>query len=252
MRVFGKRDDMAGLLDRCQVLKEMLDSRTSPSLTGESVPIHSNIHRPYAEGLYEMVRRANPAVVIEVGMAFGVSSLAILTALGDGQGKLISIDPVQSSDWKGCGRAAVERAGFGVRHGLIEDYDYNALPRLLASGVKCGLAYIDGWHTFDHAMLDWWYLDKMLPMNGVVGFNDCGWPAVDKAIRFMLSHRKYTEVDAGLPVEYVGSESQARVAPPPDPGPQGTMVSPRPGQVLPQGGGVGTEAGTSLLRFEVL
>jgi predicted O-methyltransferase YrrM len=151
-----------------------------------------------------MVRRARPALVIEVGMAFGVSSLAILTALRDGgQGKLISIDPVQTSDWKGCGRVAVEQAGFGDRHELVEDYDYNALPRLLASGVRCDFAYIDGWHTFDYALLDWWYLDKMLSVDGIVGFNDCGWPAVDKVIRFVLSHRKYNEVDSGLPIEYV-------------------------------------------------
>jgi predicted O-methyltransferase YrrM len=196
---------MAGLLDRCQVLKDMLDSRSSLSPTGESVPVHSNIHPSYAESLYEMVRRAQPALVVEVGMGFGVSSLAILTALRDGgQGQLISIDPKQTSYFKGCGRLAVTRAGFSDRHELIEEYDYNALPRLLASGVKCGFAYVDGWHTFDYALLDWWYLDKMLAVNGVVAFNDCGFPAVDKVIRFLLSHRKYCEVDAGLPTEYVG------------------------------------------------
>jgi predicted O-methyltransferase YrrM len=196
---------MPGLLDRCQVLKNMFDSRTSPSLTGESVPLHSNINLSYAESLYEMVRRVQPAVVVEVGMAFGVSSLAILTALRDGgRGRLISIDPMQTSEWNGCGRAAVIRAGFGDLHELIEDYDYHALPRLLASGVTCAFAYIDGWHTFDYALLNWWYLDKMLAVNGVVGFNDCGWPAVDKVIRFVRSHRKYSEIDAGLPIEYVG------------------------------------------------
>ena len=76
---------------------------------------------------------------------------------------------------------------------MIEDYDYNALPRLLASGVKREFAYIDGWHTFDYALLDWWYVDKMMTANGIVGFNDCDCPAVDKVIRFVLTHRKYTE-----------------------------------------------------------
>jgi predicted O-methyltransferase YrrM len=196
---------MAGLLERCPVLKNMLDSRSSLSLAGESMPLSAYIWPTYAECLYEMVRRERPAVVVEVGMAFGVSSLAILTALREnGQGKLISIDPMQTSYWKGCGRAAIARAGLGDMHELMEDYDYNALPRLLASGLKCDLAYIDGWHTFDYTFLDWWYLDKMLAVNGVVGFNDCSWPAVDKVIHFVLSHRKYREIDTGLPSEYVG------------------------------------------------
>ena len=51
-------------------------------------------------------------------MAFGVASLAILSGLRacGGNGRLISIDPVQTSNWKGCGKAAVRRAGFGTQH----------------------------------------------------------------------------------------------------------------------------------------
>ncbi len=139
-------------------------------------------------------------------MGFGVSSLAILAALRDGgqDGRLISIDPDQSTDWKGCGLAAVARAELDEKHRLLEDYDYNVLPRLLSSELKIDFAYIDGWHTFDYALLDWWYVDKMLSVGGIVGFNDCGWPAVDKVIRFMLGHRKYAEIDVGLQVRYVG------------------------------------------------
>ena len=48
-------------------------------------------------------------------------------------------------------------------------------------------AAVDGWHTFDYALLDFWYADKMLDVNGVVGFNDCGWRAVSKAIGFVLT-----------------------------------------------------------------
>lgn len=197
---------MARLLDQCEVLKEIFDTQTAISLAGDSVPLNANIPLTYADSLYNIVCKANPAVVIEVGMAFGVSSLAILSALRDngGKGRLISIDPVQTSDWKGCGLAAITRAGLCDQHELIEDYDYNALPKLLASGIKCDFAYIDGWHTFDYTLLDWWYLDKMLPEKGILGFNDCFFPAVDKVIKFMLSHRKYNEIDVGLPVTYTG------------------------------------------------
>jgi predicted O-methyltransferase YrrM len=197
---------MARLLERCPILKEMMESQSAHTQSGEQIPIHSNIPPAYAEALYEIVLQGGPAVVLEVGMAFGVSSLAILSALRDGnrEGRLISIDPVQSSDWKGCGLAAIARARLGERHELIEDYDYNALPRLLAAGLRIDFAYIDGWHTFDYALVDWWYVDKMLTVDGIVGFNDCSWRAVDKVIRFVLSHRKYTEIDVGLPVTLAG------------------------------------------------
>src|SRR5271170_1662357 len=100
---------MSKLLESCQILKDMFESRSSYSQSGERIPIHSNIQLSYAEALYELVLRTDPAVVLEVGVAFGVASLAILSALrlGKNHGKLISIDPAQSSYWKGCGRAAI-------------------------------------------------------------------------------------------------------------------------------------------------
>lgn len=179
---------MSVLLERCPELGEALERGKTASIS-----------LPHAEALFETVRRQRPEVAIEVGMAFGVSTLAILTALRELGGRLVSIDPSQSSVWKGAGLEAVARAGLAEHHELIEDYDYNALPRLLASGTRCELAYIDGWHTFDHAFLDWWYVDKMLSVGGVVGMNDCGWPAVNKVIRFLLGHREYSEMDVGLP-----------------------------------------------------
>jgi len=67
------------------------------------------------------------------------------------------------------------KASLSDRHELIEEYDYDALPRLRASGLRVDFAYLDGWHTFDHTLLAWWYVDKMLPAGGIVGFNDCDW-----------------------------------------------------------------------------
>jgi predicted O-methyltransferase YrrM len=197
---------MTTLLERCPVLKEMLESQAALTDAGIQIPIHSNIPLVYARALYETVLRTRPSIALEVGMGFGVSSLAILAALRDGgqPAKLISIDPDQSTDWNGCGLAAVARAGLNEWHELLEDYDYHVLPRLLSSGLRLDFAYVDGWHTFDYALLDWWYVDKMLSVGGIVGFNDCGWPAVDKLIRFVLTHRKYAEIDVGLPVEYAG------------------------------------------------
>lgn len=197
---------MPSLVSRCPVLKQILEGGAVQTLDGGQVPIDSNIPMAYAQALYETVLRKRPRVVLEVGMAFGVASLAILSALRENgeNGKLVSVDPHQlTGGWKGGGVAAVARAGFKERHELIEDYDYNALPRLLASDFQPDLAYVDGWHTFDYVLLDWWYLDKMLPVGGVVGFNDCGWPAIDKVIKFVLTHRKYDEIDVGLPVEFV-------------------------------------------------
>ena len=95
--------------------------------------------------------------------------------------------------------ASIARSGLSNWHEMHEDFDFKVLPRLLESGKKIDFAYIDGWHTFDYTLLDWWYIDKMLHPGGIAAFNDCAWPAVDKAIRFVITHRKYTEIDVGTP-----------------------------------------------------
>lgn len=189
------------LLEQNSVLREIFSTRTTIDGNGEVVPLHSFIDSATAEALYRHVRKQKPRVAVEVGMANGISSLAILTALEEngGEGRLVSIDPNQSTQWRNSGRTSVARAGLAARHRVIEKPDSLALPELLAENTRIDFGYIDGWHTFDYALVDFWYLDKMVPAEGVIAFNDCGWPAVEKAINFVLTHRRYRELEVGLP-----------------------------------------------------
>ncbi len=109
-------------------------------------------------------------------MAHGVSSLAILSSPScQARVALISIDPNQHIQWHATGVSNVVRAGFSQAHELLEIPDYLGLPRLLEQNTIVDFAYVDGWHTFDYTMLDFFYLDKLLKVGGIVGFNDCGW-----------------------------------------------------------------------------
>ena len=68
------------------------------------------------------------------------------------------------------------------------------LPKLLEKGVVLDLAFIDGWHTFDYTLLDFFYIDKMLRPGGVVLLHDRSWPSKQKVMRFIKTHRKYREL----------------------------------------------------------
>jgi len=187
------------LLCDTPVLKEILDTGVS-HVNGQAHRVHSQISAALAEALYAAVLESRPAVVLEVGMAFGVSTLAILAALRalGPNGRLMSIDPDQSTYWHQAGIANVARAGLQKFHQVIEEPDFVALPKLLDSRQTLDFGYIDGWHTFDYTLLDFYYVDKMLTTNGIVGFNDCGYPAVHKVLNFVLAHRHYKELEVGL------------------------------------------------------
>jgi len=167
----------------------------------------------YAVGLYRAVLRKRPTTMLEIGMADGAASLAILSALShlDGERQLISIDPNQSTQWRNAGVNNVKANGFASLHRLIEAPDYLALPDLLRQKLALDAAYVDGWHTFDYVLLDFFYIDKLLPVGGIVGFNDSGWRAIRRALRFVATHRKYTEIDVGLRPNYRGRNLAATV-----------------------------------------
>ena len=54
-------------------------------------------------------------------------------------------------------------------------------------------AFIDGWHTFDYTFIDFFYIDRILDVGGVVVFDDTNdYLAVRKVVRYALTHRAYS------------------------------------------------------------
>jgi len=183
------------------------------SLSGfaEAVNHHYGVAVEYAVGLHRAVLTKQPQTMVEIGMANGAASLAILSALSQlgGDRKLISIDPYQSTEWSNAGVNNVAANGFAGLHRLIEAPDYVALPELLRQQLAPDAAYVDGKHSFEYVLLDFFYLDKMLPVGGIIGFNDCGWTTVRQALRFVLTNRKYAEIKVGLTPNYQGRNPAA-------------------------------------------
>jgi predicted O-methyltransferase YrrM len=188
-----------------EILQEIYRTGAVQDETGHSHKLHSGLSPRHAETLYRLVREHKPTLVVEVGMAYGLSTLAILQALHDNRhGRLISLDPYQRTDWHGVGLHNVRRAGLIEYHELIEEPSYLALPALLRNKKVVDFAYVDGWHTFDYVLVDFFYLDKLLRPDGVIGFNDCGLAAVDRVLAFIRTHRRYEEIRKGVPRDYRG------------------------------------------------
>ena len=191
------------------VLKEAIHGGKVQHPDGSWRDVKANISAPNSEALSKFVRSHRPQLVIEIGMAYGVSTLTILHALRcEGRGRLVSIDPYIG--WP-SGRAValhqVQRAGVNDIHEHIAECSHVALPKLLQQGVRPDLVYIDGFHNFDYAFTDFFFADKLLGPGGIVAFNDAGWRSVFKVIRFLQSYRRYREIDVGLPKRYTARNS---------------------------------------------
>ncbi|HJN09568.1 MAG TPA: class I SAM-dependent methyltransferase [Pirellulaceae bacterium] len=183
------------------VLREALVDGTVMHPDGHKIKVVANINPDCCRALYSTVLTRKPQLVVEIGMAYGVSTLAILSALeANGQGRLISIDPYIG--WP-TGRLValnqVERAGLAGRHEHRHECSYAALAQLKQEGPPADFVYIDGNHNFDYAFTDFFLSDKLIATGGLIGFNDAGWRSVFRVIRFLEKYRHYREIDVGLP-----------------------------------------------------
>lgn len=87
--------------------------------------------------LQNLVRKVRPAHVVEVGCAYGYSTLGIAGALAEVGGlRHTVIDPHQTRDWKGIGFTRVREAGLGPLVDCREELSDLALPLMHHHGDR--------------------------------------------------------------------------------------------------------------------
>ncbi len=214
-----------------QVLAEMYRTGRVTLPDGSSAPtLEHGLPQEEGKELYDLVRAYRPGITLEVGMAHGKSTLWICQALADnGKGRHIAMDPWQDNYPGGPSPGLWNLEQAGLRH-LVEfhlDSSHRVLPALELRGQQIDFAFIDGFHTFDHTLTDFFLIDKMLTLDGLIVFDDVSWPSVRKVVRFVLGNRPYSRCGPPLwPVDLrersiakAGAWSVASVR---FPGPSGT------------------------------
>ena len=185
------------------VLEEILRTGFAKAPNGELYEIKDGISRQEGKFLQDIIAEIKPVVSLEVGLSRGISTLFICDALKNiTNSRHIVIDPFQlrggppGTDWEGSfqglGLHNLREAGF---EDMIEFYDlpsHQVLPQLEAKKIMIGFAFIDGWHTFDYALIDFFYIDRMLRIGGIVAIDDTNWPSVQKLCRYIVTNRSYT------------------------------------------------------------
>jgi predicted O-methyltransferase YrrM len=199
------------------VLEDIYRTGKCVDLAGTERKVTGAVPREDALILQEMVRFVKAKTTLETGVAFGLSTLAICEALKEAkpstdytdsrQSKIqnpeskipagvrhYGVDPEQNSVHGGAALASLKLAGLDSVFELLEGPSHLMLPKLLEKGVTLDLAFIDGWHTFDYTLLDFFYLDKLLRPGGVMLLHDRSWPSKQKVMRFIMTHRRYKEL----------------------------------------------------------
>ncbi len=179
------------------ILSEIIETGVTVLPDGRRVQAHSGVGPGSGRVLRHAVEVARPKVAVEVGLAFGLSTLHILDAMQEhGGGRLIGMDPAQDDvTWQNGGLHNVRRAGFADRYEFHAVTSQQLLPQLAATGLRVQFGFLDGWHTFDHTLVDFFYVDSMLDVGGVIVLDDVGYPGLQRLAHFIVCNRDYSILD---------------------------------------------------------
>jgi predicted O-methyltransferase YrrM len=173
--------------------------------------------------LRDLLLAENPGTVIEIGLAYGSSALAIaeaLVAAGSNDARHVIVDAYQKL-FHGSGWAAIAGAGLAGLCSLVEERSQLALPRLLGDGFVADAAFVDGSHIFHNVFVDLFYLRELVRPGGLVILDDCGYLSVATAVR-------YFEVNTGWEPEPIVWPTRLRAFRLPDPRTEPSFESFRP------------------------
>lgn len=177
------------------VLERLVRDRQFVGPTGELITSHSEIKHDVGALLQRLITESRARTCLEVGMAFGISSLFMCDALAAiPDSRLIVIDPAQNDPrwWKGFGLHNVRTAGYERMVEFHELPSYQALALLDRDRRSIDFAFIDGRHRFDYVMTDFFFIDKLLKVGGLMVFDDADWPGVRKALRYIVTNEPYS------------------------------------------------------------
>ncbi len=175
-----------------ELLREIFDSKEVKDKDNNVFKLHSHINVSQGEALQAILREIKPKTSLEIGLAYGISSQFILEEIESLQNSHhIIIDPYPDVYWNNIGLENIKRAGYSNFVTFYKDFSYNILPRLYFDNLKIDFAFIDSTKVFDIILVDFFYIDKILNVGGVIVFDDVSFPGIRKVVRFIAKNPNY-------------------------------------------------------------
>jgi predicted O-methyltransferase YrrM len=140
--------------------------------------------------LYNLFRDAKPRATLEIGLAYGYSTMYFLAAIREnGFGHHTAVDPFQSH-YYGIGRCRPQSLGMSDSFCFIQEKSVSALVHFADRGETFEVIFIDGGHRFDDAFVDFTLSAELCPMGGCIILDDMWMPSIRRAVAFIQSNRK--------------------------------------------------------------
>lgn len=158
------------------------------------VPLHSNTSKYQGLFLQQLFDDIKPEKTLEVGLAYGISALFILEKHKEYNHNEKSHIVIEPFPWGGVAEYNIKKEGLFKLLKIFYQKSHDVLPVLYQQNERIQYAYVDTTKVFDIVLQDFYFIDKLLDVNGIIILDDCngGWPGVQRVARFInvLPHYK--------------------------------------------------------------
>ncbi|MCX5905219.1 MAG: class I SAM-dependent methyltransferase [Proteobacteria bacterium] len=141
--------------------------------------------------MYELCRKIKPQRTLEIGFAYGFSTMFFLAAIqANGMGMHVAMDPFEKTEeYYGIGLQKVKELGMQRFFRFMEEKDITGIPALIREGLQFDVIFIDGNHRFDDVYLDFTLCDYVCAKNGFIILDDSWLPSISRVISFIEKNR---------------------------------------------------------------
>lgn len=143
--------------------------------------------------LNRLARAVNARRTVEVGLAYGFSAIWLLDAvMQHPDGLHMALDPFEKQTWHGIGLQQTAR--FCASQAVftwVPEASIDVLTRMSQSGERIDFAFIDGNHRYDNVLIDFFLIDQILRVGGIVALDDRWMPSVRTVCSFVETNRAY-------------------------------------------------------------
>jgi|RhiMetdeSRZDD1v2_1073273.scaffolds.fasta_scaffold614023_2 predicted O-methyltransferase YrrM len=158
---------------------------------------------PMRDGLqiYDVVRKIKPKKTLEIGFAYGVSTMYFLAGLRtNGFGAHTAIDPFEETQWNGIGLMKVKEVGMQRSFEFMPERSHPALARLADRKQLFEIIFIDGAHLYDIAFADFVLADAVCTKGCYILLHDRWMSSVQRIISFIEKNRlDYSRRESSTP-----------------------------------------------------
>jgi len=175
------------------LLEKMYEADSLEGADGRLVKIKKATKISIEQGalLYQLAKQPTVKNSLEIGFAYGFSTIYILEGLhGKSGANHIAIDPFEAGKWSGIGIQSIKRMG-AENFVWEEQYSIHALSDKIREGKKFDLIFIDGNHRFDDILVDFYLSDQVLNPGGFLILDDMWMDSTNLVAQFISTNRDY-------------------------------------------------------------